>query len=45
MLLGDLNYMFDKDENLWFVNYPLLLAQFTYSGVLSEAAYLLNIPL
>ena len=45
ILLGDLNYLFDKEENLWFVNYPLLLAQFTYSAVLGEAAHILKIPL
>ena len=44
ILLGDLNNLFDK-ENLWFVNYPLLLAQFTYSAVLGEAAHILKIPL
>lgn len=30
ILTGDLDHLFDKDENLWYVNYPLIQGQFLY---------------
>ncbi len=35
ILTGDLDHLFDKDENLWYVNYPLIQGQFLYEGMLS----------